>query len=345
MHIANNFTYGPLTPVLGYLLSCLGVFLSLRCAARGLAGSGAGRSRWLVLAALSLGTTGIWVMHFTAMLGYSISGETIRYSVPVTLLSMVIAVAAAAVGLFVTGFAGGGRIALLAGGAVTGAGIASVHYVDMAGMRMDPGMSDNRILLALTVVIAIAGATALLWAVPRLHGVWPTFGVALITGAVVSGLHYTGMAGMRPSSPAMGAATGIMSGGMGAGGATAGRFLLPLIIGISIAAFVLAAILALSPSAEEIHAEEQLMARIGRHRMGGPRDHQPAPGGARAASAGGVTASGPAAGSLFVKARMDIPAPRAQPDRPDRLEEPLAPLGPRPYARHRARDKDTSPAD
>jgi NO-binding membrane sensor protein with MHYT domain len=335
MHVANNFSYGPLTPVLGYLLSCLGAFLSLRCASRALAGSGAGRTRWLALAALSLGTTGIWVMHFTAMLGYTISGETIRYSVPVTMLSMVIAVAAAAFGLFVAGFGGGRRGALVVGGAVTGAGIASVHYVDMAGMRMDSGMRDNRVLLAVTVIIAIAGSITLLWAVPRLRGVWPTVGAALITGAVVSGLHYTGMAGMHLSSSAM-------SGGMPVGGATAGRFLLPLIIGISIAAFVLATILALSPSAEEIHAEEQLMARIGRHRMGTPPGRPSRPG-AGAASAERIPASGePAPGSLFVRARKDPPAASA---RHGGQEESPAPLGPRPYARHLAREKGAPKAD
>jgi NO-binding membrane sensor protein with MHYT domain len=351
MHVANNFSYGPLTPVLGYLLSCLGAFLSLRCASRALAGSGAGRTRWLALAALSLGTTGIWVMHFTAMLGYTISGETIRYSVPVTILSMVIAVAAAAFGLFVIGFADGQRGALVVGGTITGAGIASVHYVDMAGMRMDSGMSDNRLLLAVTVIIAIAGSVTLLWAVPRLRGVWPTIGAALITGAVVSGLHYTGMAGMHLSSAAMSG----MSDGMPAGGATAGRFLLPLIIGISIAAFALAAILALSPSAEEIHAEEQLMASIGRHRVGRPPGRPSLAAGTKAAGAktagaDRIPAGGePVPGSLFVSARKDYPASSARHGRPEEppepSEEPPEPLRPRPYARHLARGQETAKVD
>jgi hypothetical protein len=165
-------------------------------------------------------------------------------------------------------------------------------------MRMDSGMGDTPVLLAVTVIIAIAGSVTLLWAVPRLHGVWPTAVAALITGAVVSGLHYTGMAGMhlRPTSMSG------MSNGMPVAGATAGSFLLPLIIGISIAAFVLAAILALSPSVEEIHAEEQLMARIGRHRVGQHRMGQP-PGGQprggpspRDPSPGGQPPRGPSPG-------------------------------------------------
>jgi NO-binding membrane sensor protein with MHYT domain len=80
-------------------MSCLGAFLGLRCASRALASSGASRARWLTLGAFSFGATGIWVMHFIAMLGYTIPGETIRYNVPVTILSVVIAVLAVGIGL------------------------------------------------------------------------------------------------------------------------------------------------------------------------------------------------------------------------------------------------------
>jgi hypothetical protein len=56
------------------------------------------------LSALAFGATAIWVMHFTAMLGYTIRGETILYDIPVTLLSMFVAVAS--VGLALTAPAG-----------------------------------------------------------------------------------------------------------------------------------------------------------------------------------------------------------------------------------------------
>src|ERR1019366_2098416 len=49
------------------------------------------RVRWLLLAALTVGTAGVWGMHFVAMLGFTIPGQTIRYSVPVTIFSMLIA--------------------------------------------------------------------------------------------------------------------------------------------------------------------------------------------------------------------------------------------------------------
>ena len=69
----------------------LGAFLALRCTSRAREYSGAVKARWLVAAAVSLGTTGIWVMHFIAMLGYTIPGMTITYNVPETIGSMVLA--------------------------------------------------------------------------------------------------------------------------------------------------------------------------------------------------------------------------------------------------------------
>src|SRR5713226_9566225 len=93
----HNFSYGLINPVLAYLISCLGCFLGLQCTSRARAVTGGARARWLLLAAVSIGTTGIWVMHFIAMLGYTISGQAITYNVPYTILSMVIAVVVVAV--------------------------------------------------------------------------------------------------------------------------------------------------------------------------------------------------------------------------------------------------------
>src|SRR5215472_7175000 len=102
----HNFAYGVLNPGLAYLMSCLGCFLGLQCTQRARAQEGAGRARWLLLAAVSIGVTGIWVMHFIAMLGFAISGQLIQYNVPVTILSMVIAVVVVAIGLLIVGFGG-----------------------------------------------------------------------------------------------------------------------------------------------------------------------------------------------------------------------------------------------
>ena len=140
----NNFANGALNPALSYVVSCVGCFLGLRCTTRARAYQGAARARWLTLAALSIGTTGIWVMHFIAMLGFAIPGETIRYNVPFTILSMVIAVIVVGIGVFIVGFsrrAGNGPLVL--GGTILGLGVASMHYLGMGAVRVDASLSYN----------------------------------------------------------------------------------------------------------------------------------------------------------------------------------------------------------
>src|SRR5712671_6379753 len=124
----NNFANGALNPAFSYVVSCVGCFLGLRCTTRARAYTGAARARWLVLAAVSIGTTGIWVMHFIAMLGFTIPGEVIRYNVPVTILSVLIAVAVGCGGVFIVGFSGEGQLRLMMGGVIAGLGVASMHY-------------------------------------------------------------------------------------------------------------------------------------------------------------------------------------------------------------------------
>jgi NO-binding membrane sensor protein with MHYT domain len=256
MLTVHNFSYGVLTPALGYLMSFLGSFLGLRCASRSRASTGGSRIRWLMVAAVSIGITGIWVMHFIAMLGFTIPGETIRYNVPITLASMLLAVSFMAIGLLIAGAGQTSVRSLLLGGAITGLGVAAMHYSGMAAMAMPARMSYNPELFGASVVIAICAATAALWAALRLRGFWPTIIAAAIMGVAVSGMHYMGMAAMhvypRDGSP------------MNMSGASAEAFLLPLIIGVSIITFLLTATIALSPTEDELNADKELMARIDR---------------------------------------------------------------------------------
>jgi NO-binding membrane sensor protein with MHYT domain len=266
----HNFSYGLLNPVLAYAMSCLGAFLGLRCTSRAMAAHGRTRLSWLLLAALSIGTTGIWVMHFIAMLGFTIPGEVIHYNIPITIASMLIAVVVVGIGLLIVGFRSQTWRTLVLAGIFTGLGVASMHYTGMAAMRMPSRMSFDPALFALSVVIAIVAATAALWAALRLKGTAATFGAALIMGVAVSGMHYTGMAAMRvyPST----STTGML---MTGGGATAENFLLPLVIGISVLAFILTATIALSPNEQEMRAEQELLHRIQQARAGLGADQAP----------------------------------------------------------------------
>ena len=254
---AHNFSYGIINPLLAYLVSCLGCFLGLQCTARARAVQGAARARWLLLAAVSIGTTGIWVMHFIAMLGYTISGQAITYNVPVTILSMLIAVVVVAVGLFIVGFGRDGDWRrLLLGGSIIGVGVAGMHYMGMYAMRMPDDMEWNPELVILSLIIAMVAGTAALWCAARLRGTWATFVASLIMGVAVSGMHYTGMAALHVQ-PAL--AGGMEAMGRGASGA---EFLLPLILGISIVAFLVTAIVTMAPTEEEMREDAALMERI-----------------------------------------------------------------------------------
>jgi NO-binding membrane sensor protein with MHYT domain len=251
----NNFSNGALNPALSYVMSCVGCFLGLRCTTRARAYQGAARARWLTLAALSIGTTGIWVMHFIAMLGFTIPGQSIRYNVPVTILSMLIAVLVVGTGTFIVGFSRAGTWPLLLGGTVIGLGVASMHYLGMGAVRVQASLTYDPVLVAASVVIAVIAGTAALWAALRLDTVWSTFIASLIMGVAVNGMHYTAMAAVRAyAAPGLTVSTSAT--------ASATGFLLPLILGLSSIGFIFSAVIALSPTAAEIFEEDEVMTRI-----------------------------------------------------------------------------------
>jgi NO-binding membrane sensor protein with MHYT domain len=258
----HNFSYGLLNPALGYVMSCVGSFLGLRCVTLALAYDGYARARWLSLAAVSIGATGIWAMHFIAMLGFTIPGQQIGYNVPLTVASMLVAVALVGAGLFIVGFGDGSGSRVVAGGVVVGVGAAAMHYLGMAAMTMTDAMSYNLPLLALSVLIAIVAGTAALWAGTRVSRMRATVGAALIMGVAVSGMHYTGMAALQIHRGPMPSMTDLANSGATVSGATAAVFLIPLLLVISIATFAVTLTITMAPGEEEIQADEEMRRRM-----------------------------------------------------------------------------------
>jgi NO-binding membrane sensor protein with MHYT domain len=259
----HNFSYGLLNPVLAYGMSALGSFLGLRCVILSRAYEGAAKARWLILAAVSIGAVGIWAMHFIAMLGFTIPGEPIRYNVPITVASLLVSVAVVTIGSFIVGFGNGGWPRLIAGGVVIGVGVAAMHYLGMAAMSMTGSMSYNLPLVALSVVIAIVAGTTALWIGTWVRSVVATFGAALVMGVAVTGMHYTGMAALRVTGglmPAMGI-DGVST-VSGVSGATAATFLIPLLLVVSLATFLLTLSISMTPSEDEIRADTEMRRRL-----------------------------------------------------------------------------------
>jgi NO-binding membrane sensor protein with MHYT domain len=259
----HNFSYGLLNPLLGYAMSCLGAFLGLRCVTVARAYESLARARWLGLAAVSIGAVGIWAMHFIAMLGFTVPGEPILYNVPMTVGSMLLSVAVVGIGLLIVSYGSGGPSRLLAGGAIVGVGVAAMHYLGMAAMSMPGSMSYNLPMVAVSVLMAIVVGTAALWIGSWIHGVAATVGASLVMGVALTGMHYTGMAALHVHGGAMPSmAVTAVSGVTTVSGAAAATFLIPVLLVVSLATFLLTLTISMSPSADEIYADAELQRRM-----------------------------------------------------------------------------------
>ena len=254
----HHFSYGILTPFLAYVMSCTGAALGLSCTSRARAVTGRARSRWLVLGAISIGGTGIWVMHFIAMLGFTVPGLPIRYGVLATVASALIAVLVVGFGLFIVGFGGNRVPALLFGGLFAGLGVASMHYLGMYAMHLPGTVHYDGIRVLQSVIIAVVAATVALWFTLRVRGVAATTFATLLMGVAVCGMHYTGMSAMRVFHNGTEAAPH---------GASAGQLLVPLIMGISVVTVVLTLIVGIWPSEDEMRDEAELDAALEAHRL------------------------------------------------------------------------------
>ncbi|MFE1596052.1 MHYT domain-containing protein [Nocardia sp. NPDC058705] len=249
-----HFSYGWITPVLAYFMSVTGCLLGLQCAARG-RNATEGRAGWLIGAAVAIGGTGIWVMHFIAMLGFTIRGADIRYDIPLTLFSAITAMVVVGIGLFMVNKPQPTLRSLLAGGTITGLGVGTMHYTGMYAMKSSATVEYDPALVALSMVIAVVASIVALWFTLRVKGFLATVGAAVIMGVAVCGMHYTGMASMHAHAGHQGAPTS---------GAEAMELLAPL-IGVS---SIVTMLVLISVSLTEIENEEALprMWLTSRHR-------------------------------------------------------------------------------
>ncbi|MFB6836615.1 MHYT domain-containing protein [Streptomyces sp. NPDC056361] len=104
------------------------------------------------------------------------------------------AVLVVGVGVFIVGYLGTRPTPLLLAGVLTGLGVAGMHYLGMAAMRMGGRLLYDPVVVALSVLIAVAAATAALWAAVSIRGFLASLGASVVMGIAVTGMHYTGMA-------------------------------------------------------------------------------------------------------------------------------------------------------
>jgi two-component system sensor histidine kinase/response regulator len=196
-----------LTGSYNYQLVALSVFIAILAsyAALDLAGrvtsaQGAARLAWLSGGATAMGL-GIWSMHYIGMLAFQLP-VPVSYHWPTVLLSLLAAVFASAVALFVVSRQRMGPLAVFLGSISMGCGIAAMHYIGMAAMRLPAVCGYSSGLVTLSIFLAILISFVALWLTFHFRGEtsgwsWRKTSSALVMGAAIPIMHYTGMAAAR----------------------------------------------------------------------------------------------------------------------------------------------------
>jgi NO-binding membrane sensor protein with MHYT domain len=283
----HHFTYGAITPVFAFAMSFVGSLLGLVSTARARIATDTRRRAWLlVLAAWSIGGTGIWVMHFMAMVGFSVQDSPLRFDVPITVASFFIAVVTVGLGLFIVGLGRPKLWKVLLGGPITGVSVAFMHYTGMKAMNIDGSFEYRPSLYVASYAIAIVAATVALWFTLVVRGMLATVAAATVMGVAVCGMHYTGMYAMQVH---------LDHSGHNVPGVDVNWFLAPIVLFVLVVVIALASAVMAVPSERE-QAEAAAVAdkiAAGRAMRAGTG---PAFGGAPAGApaAGGPAAGGPA---------------------------------------------------
>jgi NO-binding membrane sensor protein with MHYT domain len=242
------------TPVLAYLLSVVGSLLGLTATARAQqTADPRRRARWLILAAWAIGGTGIWVMHFMAMIGFSVDGSPVLFSVPITIASWLLAVIVVGIGLFIVGYGRTSRFRVIAGGIFTGLGVASMHYSGMGAMRMNGATSYDTLRVVLSFVIAIVAATVALWFALVVRKVAWMVAAAALMGVAVTGMHYTGMSALSVR---------LFNGRNHISGVQGLSFLVPILVFVLLVVVALFYAILANPSQQDQAVEAALRDRI-----------------------------------------------------------------------------------
>ena len=151
---------------------------------------GPGRLSWIALDAAVSGC-GIWATHFIAMLAYGPGGAG-AYNIPVTILSLILAISVTFVGLSIA-VSSSRPLWIILGGAVVGTGVAAMHYTGMAALEMPARVSWIASTVVASVLFGIVFAASALFVAARRddlsHALTAT---TLLTVAIVAH-HFTAM--------------------------------------------------------------------------------------------------------------------------------------------------------
>src|SRR6202140_3650411 len=195
MNLIGSYNYALVA--LSVFIAMFASYAALDLASRVTAAGDWSRALWVLGGAAAMGT-GIWSMHYVGMLAF-ILPIPVAYHWPTVLLSLLAAILASAIALYVVSRQKMSASRAVAGSLLMGAGIAGMHYIGMAAMRLPAICQFNSFLVVLSVVFAILISLAALWISFHFRDEKTGIGREKLAGAVVMGaaipiMHYTGMA-------------------------------------------------------------------------------------------------------------------------------------------------------
>ena len=194
-HMVGSYDYRLVA--LSVVIAVLASYTALSLAERVTFARGTVRSLWLAGGATAMGI-GIWSMHYIGMLAFTLP-VPIQYDWPTVLVSLLAAIFASAIALFVVSRKKMGLTRAIIGSIFMGSAIAGMHYIGMAAMRL-PAMSHFSIgIVAISIILAIVISLVALWLAFYLRGEkrsggWRKALSAVVMGAAIPVMHYTGMA-------------------------------------------------------------------------------------------------------------------------------------------------------
>jgi two-component system, sensor histidine kinase and response regulator len=195
--------------VLSIVIAILAAYAALDLSGRLTVSHGRASLAWLWGGAFSMGI-GVWSMHYVGMEALRLPVQ-VRYDWPTVLLSMVVAILASAVALFLASRKTLTTTVAVLGSVLMGGGIAAMHYIGMDAMRMAARCIYSYAIVTLSVFLGIAVsfvAIRLAFAVRNNTSSWSwqKSRNALLMGLAIPVTHYAGMAAVSfVSAPLAGA--------------------------------------------------------------------------------------------------------------------------------------------
>jgi two-component system, sensor histidine kinase and response regulator len=138
---------------LSIIIAIVASYAAVDLSGRVTAAHGRARIAWLFAAAFAMGI-GIWSMHYMGMAAFQLP-VPVRYDLPTVLVSIVAAILASAVALFVVSRKTLTKTSTITGGVLMGCGIATMHYVCMNAMRVAAMCVYSYKVVALSVLLGI----------------------------------------------------------------------------------------------------------------------------------------------------------------------------------------------